>query len=107
MKQQIAKTILPRSIFRLLKNAYILGFKFGHFKSVQRNSSIDQNGLPIPWYTYPAIEYIRQFDYSGKRIFEYGSGNSTLFWANLCFRLVSVEDNKRWYEKIKKKLDLS
>jgi hypothetical protein len=104
MKNKLAKMLLPRSLFTLMKNAYILGFKLGQFKSAQLNSSVDQDGLPIPWYSYPAIEYIHQLDFSKKRIFEYGSGNSTLFWAKQCAWLVSVEDNEQWYQEIKSKI---
>lgn len=65
---------------------------------------VDANEAPIPWYSYPAIEYIKQLDFSEKTIFEYGSGNSTCFWAGNCKKLVSVEDNREWYNKIKGKV---
>lgn len=34
-------------------------------------------------------------------VFEYGSGNSTLFWPSRSKKLFSVEDDPRWHEKIK------
>lgn len=64
----------------------------------------DANGAPIPWYTYPAIEYIRQLDFSQKSVFEFGSGNSTKFWAVRCKSLVSIEDNQEWFNKVKQDL---
>jgi hypothetical protein len=67
---------------------------------MRRRECVDQNGVPIPWYSYPAIEYIKQLDFSNKIIFEYGSGNSTSFWAGRSKKIVSVEDNKEWYDKI-------
>lgn len=78
--------------------------KYGHWKSVYHNKSIDKNENPIPWYTYPSIEYIEQFDLSGKRVFEWGAGNSTHYWASKVKSLVCVEDSKEWFDKINTEL---
>src|SRR5262245_31531933 len=86
-----------RSSFRAAK---ILWFSYGHLKSVRAGRSVDAAGRPIPWYTYPAIEYLRQLDLSEKTVFEYGSGNSTLFWAECAARVVTVEDDERWSERL-------
>jgi hypothetical protein len=58
----------------------------------------------VPWYTYPAIEYLKQLDFSRSRVFEYGSGNSTRFWASAAAQVVSVEDDERWYLKLRAEL---
>ena len=47
-----------------------------------------------------AIEAVKNWDLSEKRVFEYGSGYSTLFWASRAKEVVSVEHNRGWYEKI-------
>ena len=47
-------------------------------RTIDEKVCLDRNGNPIPWYTYPAIEYLSQFDYSRKTIFEFGCGNSSL-----------------------------
>lgn len=104
MKDRIAKALLPASIYTLVRNAYTLGFKYGQYRSARSNASVDAAGHPIPWYTYPAIEFIRQLDFSKKRVFEYGSGNSTLFWSKLCTTIVSVEDDIGWYEMVRDRL---
>ena len=62
----------------------------------------DRDGNPIPWYTYPAIEYLSQFDYHEKEVFEYGCGNSSLFWAERAKQVTSIEDNPQWFEKWKR-----
>jgi len=53
----------------------------------------------LPWYTYPAIEYLEQLDLMNCNVFEYGSGNSTRYWRHRCKMLASVEDNKKWFQK--------
>src|SRR5215510_5258944 len=74
-----------------------LWFTYGHLKTVQSASAVDRTGGPLPWYTYPAIEYLKQFDFSDKSVFEYGSGNSTLFWSSVARDVVSVEDDEEWF----------
>jgi len=39
------------------------------------------------------------------RVFEYGSGNSTLWWSGRASHITSVEDDQSWYEKIKSSLN--
>ncbi|RYZ66059.1 MAG: PAS domain S-box protein, partial [Proteobacteria bacterium] len=50
------------------------------------------------------VEYLKQLDFSQKTVFEYGSGNSTLSWANRSKRVVAIEDDLAWYNQIKDKL---
>lgn len=72
---------------------------FGIARTIDEKICADRDGNPIPWYTYPAIEYLSQFDYLDKKIFEYGCGNSSLFWAARAKKVISIEDNPRWFEK--------
>jgi len=82
------------SIVNLIENDY------GHQKSVVLGKPVDASLNPVPWYTYPAIEYLRQFDFSNKNIFEYGCGNSSIFWARLANSVISVETDPQWFENI-------
>ncbi len=60
-----------RSSFRAAK---ILCFSYGHLRSVRAGSPVDAAGQPIPWYTYPAIDFLRQLDLSERTVFEYRLG---------------------------------
>ena len=73
--------------------------EFGLERSIDEKVCVDRDGNPIPWYTFPAIEYLSQFDYSEKKIFEFGCGNSSLFWAKQAKQVISIEDNPNWFEK--------
>ena len=75
--------------------------KYGYQYSLKHKGCYDGDANPIPWYTYPAIEYLSQLDYSNKRVFEYGSGNSSLFWSKRAKEVISVESSSQWYELIK------
>ena len=106
----VAHSSIARSPWRpqYWKNSYAaartLWFTYGHLRTVRSRSAVDAGGEPLPWYTYPAIEYLRQLDFSGKDVFEYGSGNSTLFWARRARRVVSVEDDERWVASLSQRL---
>ena len=104
MIRKMINRILPITIKKIVKNFLILNYNFGQYYTINSLNCVDSSGEPIPWYTYPAIEYLKQLDFSDKKIFEYGSGNSTLFWAGRCKKVTSVEDNKEWFDRIKMKL---
>lgn len=74
--------------------------KFGLLRSFQKKISVDAQGNPIPWYTYPAVEYLEQFDFSNKTIFEYGMGNSTLYWSRYVKKVICADNSQDWYQQI-------
>lgn len=52
-----------------------------------------------PWLPYIVTNLIKLF--RPREVFEWGSGNSTLFFSRLgLYRLVSIEHDVEWYEKI-------
>ncbi len=104
MLWKVLNNILPRALSASLNNYKILSREYGHYQSAKQWQSIDKDGQPIPWYSYPMVEYLKQLDFSDKTVFEYGSGNSTLFWASRSKRVVAVEDDPAWYALIKPKL---
>jgi methyltransferase family protein len=87
--------------YRLLR---ILVADYAYLRSVAAEKPLDADGAPYPWYTYPALEYLSQLDFSGKTVFEYGCGHSTLFWARRASSVVSVEHNRQWYELVRPRL---
>lgn len=91
----------PRNIVPSLRAAVVLWRDYAHLKSVAMASAVDAEGQPLPWYTYPAIEFVGQLDFSDKTVFEFGAGNSTLFWAGVAQRVVSVEDDENWFESVR------
>lgn len=81
-------------------NFKILAFRHAQWRSISERMAVDADGNPIPWYTYPAIEYLKSFDFTDCDVFEFGSGNSSLYWSNRSRSVVSVEDNHDWYKVI-------
>jgi hypothetical protein len=77
----------------------IINGPFNHRQTRETWSCIDREGNYIPWYTFPAIEYLNDLDLSDKTAFEYGSGFSSLYWAKRAKHVLSVERDPAWIEK--------
>lgn len=51
-----------------------------------------------PWLTFDAIVALRERVWPGMRVFEFGSGGSTLFWlAKGASQIVSIEHDPAWH----------
>jgi predicted O-methyltransferase YrrM len=61
--------------------------------------------LELPWFSYAAIDFLVTFLQPELRVFEYGSGGSTLFFARRVKSVYSVEDNFNWFELVSQRLE--
>jgi hypothetical protein len=78
----------------------IIADDYGFSNANKAGIPLDKNNNPIPLYTYPAIEYLASFNFINKKIFEFGSGQSTLYWLKQGGDVVSVEHNRGWVDKL-------
>lgn len=76
----------------------------GWFRSRAAGLPVDAAGAPLPWYTYGAIRFLAGRIDPGWRVFEYGSGNSTLWWAARVARVVSCEHDAAWHARLRPQL---
>ena len=55
----------------------------------------------LPWWSFEAIDYIaaRLAD-NPKKVFEFGTGGSTIFFAERCREVISVEDDPAWLQRV-------
>jgi len=60
--------------------------------SLSRHSPLAQN---LPWWSFAAIDAADRL-FPGKRIFEWGSGGSTLLYAQKGAQLTAIEDDSAW-----------
>jgi hypothetical protein len=88
-----------RSLLSFGNKGYLA--QIGWFKAFDSKSPVDGEGRPIPWVTYSFIDFIEGRLNKKLSVFEFGSGNSTYFYARLAGDVVSVEHDKEWYNKIK------
>ncbi len=76
----------------------------GHLRSALLGQAVDRGGQPLLWVTYPAIEFLRQLDWRGKRVLEWGAGNSTLWWAQQGASVFSVEHSQEWIDTLERSI---
>ena len=58
----------------------------------------------LPWLSFDAIEYLTPRLREGMRVFEYGSGGSTLFWLAHGASCFSIEHDSEWYAILRQRL---
>jgi uncharacterized protein YuzB (UPF0349 family) len=92
----------------------LLGFKranylydIGWTNSIITNNVVDLSNKPLPWVTYPFIHFIEERLNNTLEVFEFGSGNSTLYYANRVASVDSVEHDKFWYDKVKNSMPMN
>lgn len=76
----------------------------GWLRSVREQRCVDEGGRPIPWMTYPALAFLEPRLSRELRIFEFGSGASTRWWATRVEKVISCEHDAGWYQQVSKDL---
>ncbi len=77
--------------------AYYPAWRKSNF-NVNSSSLVDE----LPWITFPAIYFLEQFLTTDMKVFEYGMGGSTLFFARRVRELISVDHDLNWMESLSK-----
>ncbi len=104
----VLKRLLPRAIWQPLRSlgtGVITPVRFslrtGHWKSSMAMSARAANGRPVPWYTYPAIDFLAQRDFQDRNVLEIGGGQSTLWWSARARSVLTIEENQEWCIRLK------
>jgi hypothetical protein len=58
----------------------------------------------FPWIVYEAVAWLKSYLRQDMRVFEWGSGGSTLFIAKRVKSVISVEHDSGWYGQVDKKI---
>ncbi len=78
--------------------------RIGWLRSVEEGLPVDRDGNCLPWFTYPMISFLNGKIQSNFTVFEYGSGNSTLWWSKQVSSLTSCEHELEWYNFLKERI---
>jgi hypothetical protein len=105
--------IYPRVIKDLLRFNYEsdrfkeyndLFYRFGLFRYFMLWRTLERQDdsvkFRLPWISFPAIKYLEKFLDRRMKVFEYGCGGSTLFFADRVGTVISAEHDRAWYEKL-------
>lgn len=102
MKHLVASLLMRLGLGQL---GVFVGYlrRSGWWRSLRSGRPEDAQGQPLPWYTYPMIHLLDERLGALARpfaVFEFGSGNSTLWWARRAAQVVSVEDCRAWFDRV-------
>jgi hypothetical protein len=78
--------------------------KTGWFNSFLSGSPARPDGTPLPWMNYSFVNFLEGRMSNSHRLFEYGSGFSTAFYAKHVMQVVSVEHDQDWFGHVVKGL---
>jgi SAM-dependent methyltransferase len=95
----ILQRLFP-SLAKATKVMHTLLIKKGLWVTFNTGNSVQADGGPVPWMTYPALDYLSQLDFSRAVVLEYGSGGGSLWWAQRAFEVTSVESDAEWVKWI-------
>ena len=85
-----------------LKRLELSSFQYftQYFKD-NNNSGFSHIEKEIPWITYSSIKKLDKILNKNMKVFEYGSGGSTLFYAKRVSEVISVEHDESWFLHLK------
>ncbi len=78
--------------------------RLGWFRSFRYRRPVDAHGEPIPWWTYGAVDFLRERLDQSFRVVEIGCGYSTLWLGNRCREVVSLEDSPDWARFLRRRV---
>lgn len=74
--------------------------QLGWFRSRATKMAIDAEGQSIPWFTYPAIQFLEERVACDWSVLEFGSGMGTIWWSRRTAEVTSVEHSPEWARRI-------
>lgn len=72
----------------------------GFIESIQFRRP-QRKGLPIPWFTFSAIDFLETINLRGMKVLEVGGGFSTLYWARRGLTGHTLECDPNWCSLLK------
>jgi hypothetical protein len=95
----IALKYVPVLRYVLLRRAFLKSS--GFVKSAWANAPVDADGRPLAWYTYAALGFLEGRVRPDLDVFEYGAGNSTLWWGRRARSVTAVESSRAWADHLR------
>jgi hypothetical protein len=72
----------------------------GWVNSAMHGRPMNAKGDAIPWFTYPAIDFLEPRVKRSWNVLEWGCGQSTLWWAARVNHVISIEHDAAWHASI-------
>lgn len=82
--------------YRLLSRRDSFLRQSGFLRTHQYLEPVDAQGNPIPWLNYSFIDFLEERLTKSLRLFEYGAGYSTLWFAQRVKEVHALEYDRKW-----------
>lgn len=76
----------------------------GWSRSANTGVPARRDGSPLPWWTYSSCLFVEPRLHSDHRVVEWGSGQSTLWFANHVAEVVAIEHDESWFRGLRDQL---
>ncbi len=101
----LVQPALARKLGTLITDGYLADI--GWVRSVREDAIIDARGEPLPWATYPFIDFLGPRLQPGWRVFEYGAGASTVYFARRVKAVTAVEHDELFAARLRPELPVN
>ncbi len=98
--RMLAHSAAPDHVARLAPARLNALVHTGWLHSVYAGIPVNADGEPLPWITYPAIDFLEPRVGPDWTVLEWGCGQSTRWWAARVRRVVSVEHDPDWHARV-------
>ena len=88
-----------REAYELKQTGYLKNR--GWFRSFEEGRMVDEEGRPVPWMNYSVVDFLEERIQGDWRVFEYGSGRSTAWWAARVASVTACEHDEAWFQRMK------
>ena len=106
LRWRFLRALLNRQFATQLASLALDGYlhDVGWTRSARERTVVDAAGSPVPWATYPFIEFVGPRLRKELLVFEYGAGASTFYYATHAGRVVAVEHDAAFAADIRPRL---
>jgi hypothetical protein len=103
----LAAAGVPRGGREFAKSLLALGSlrELGWQLSAQQRRSLDAEGSPIPWLTYPAVAWLAGRAELIRSVLEFGAGGSTAWFAGIGAEVLAIEHDEDWIQELRSRID--
>lgn len=98
----LARPALARKLGTLITDGYLADT--GWVRSVCAAAVVDASGEPLPWLAFPFVDFLGPRLKPEWRIFEYGAGASTLYFARRVKAVTAVEHDESFAAHLRRQL---
>ena len=96
--RQTLRRVPPLDALHMARSGYLA--EVGWPRSRREERPVDGGGRTIPWFTYPAIDFLSDRLPPDASVFEWGAGASTRWFAERVATVRSCEHDADWYATV-------